>query len=121
MWYVRAFLLILFVVIVLLFGLINSGAEFNLRLWDPAGAGFTVNAVVALFVAFVLGGLLFFFVSLYREIRLRRECGRLGRELAKAKRELDALRMAPLDGPLPGSTGTPTEPSDPLLERGDEA
>lgn len=121
MWYVRAFLLILFVVVVLLFGLMNSGAEFTLKLWDPAGAGVTVNAVVALFVAFVLGGLLFFFVSLYREIRLRRECSRLGRELAKVKRELDALRMAPLEGPLPGPAKIPTEPGAPPSERGEEA
>lgn len=99
MWYLRAVLIFLVVVVVLFFGLLNRGQVIVLKWWDAESATTTVDAIVALLLAFALGALVFLAVALIREVRLRRRCARLGREVARLRRELDALRMAPLEGP----------------------
>ncbi len=100
MWYVKTFLIILFVIVVILFGLANRGQTVTLRWWSFGGEGTSLDVVVALFAAFGLGALVFFFVSVFRELRLRRQLSRLEREGERLRRELNALRTAPLEGPL---------------------
>lgn len=105
MWYLRVFFIFLVVIVVLFFGLLNRGQDIALKWWNAESATTTVDAVVALLLAFALGGLVFLAVALIREVRLRRRCTRLKREVARLRRELDALRMAPLEGPRSGAGG----------------
>jgi uncharacterized integral membrane protein len=89
-------------VAVLVFALANLGVKVTLHWWSPESPGTQVHLTVALLGAYVLGFLTFFAVSAVREVRLRRKCGRLARQIESMRVELDALRMAPLDGaPVP--------------------
>jgi uncharacterized integral membrane protein len=121
MWYLRVFLLFLFVLVVLFFGLINRGQEIVLKGWDAETSGTTIDAVVALLIAFGLGAILFMAVALVRELRLRRRCSQLSRELSRVRRELDALRTAPLEGPIPDHEPARMRATDAAGNEGDRA
>lgn len=105
MWYVKIFLLFVFIVVILLFALANKGQEVFIRWWTPRSAGSPVDLVVVLFAAYILGALTFLVISAFREMRLRGRCRRLERDSDRMRRELDALRVASLDGPLAGPQG----------------
>jgi len=105
-WYLKAFLLLAVMILILLFALANSGIDVVLRWWNPNSPGTPVNLAFALFVAYALGVMTFFVVSMVRELRWRGRVGRLRRELQTTRAELNTLRMAALEGPL-GSAGEP--------------
>jgi len=100
-WFVRLLLILAINLAVLFFALANLGVTVTLHWWNPDSAGTRVNLVLALVVAYALGFLTFFAVSAVRELRLRRKCARLNRQIEKMREELDALRMAPLEGAAP--------------------
>jgi uncharacterized integral membrane protein len=95
MWLVRVFLTGAIFAAVLLFAIQNVQEWTDIRLLP--GTIYHVQLVFALFVAFVLGSLLWFFVSVAREFRTRREIMRLRREAQRLRDELTALRNLPLE------------------------
>jgi uncharacterized integral membrane protein len=111
-WYVKAFVLLVVVVAVLLFALANSSQQVEVRWWNPDAPGTAVNLAFALLAAYVLGVLTFFVVSIVREVRWRGRCARLRREADGVRQELNALRTAPLEGPLGGAGESPAETAD---------
>jgi len=100
-WFVRLLVILAINLAVIFFAVANLGVTVTLHWWSPDSAGTRVNLMLALLVAYVLGFLTFFVVSAVRELRLRRKCTRLTRQLEKMREELDALRMAPLEGAVP--------------------
>lgn len=109
MWYVKVFLVFVVVILVLLFALANRGQEVVIRGLDRNGGGYALDFVLALFLAFAVGVLTFFLISLFREVRLRRRCAKLERDVHRLRMELDALRTAPLEGPLEAVDAAPQE------------
>ncbi len=103
-WYLKAFLVFLFIIFVVLFGLENRGQYVTLRWWTFGGAT-QIDVVAALFIAYAAGALTFLVVSLIRELRVRQRLTRLEREAERMRRELDALRTAPLEGPVSPAAG----------------
>lgn len=102
MWFVRLLVILAVNIAVIFFVVANlGGPPVTLHWWNPDSPGTPVNLVVALLVAYVLGFLTFFVVSAMREVRLRRKCARLARQVTKMREELDALRMAPLETAAP--------------------
>jgi len=101
-WFVRLLVILVVNVAVIFFVVANlGGPPVTLHWWNPNSPGTQVNLMVALLVAYVLGFLTFFVVSAVREMRLRRKCSRLSRQVVKMREELDALRMAPLETAAP--------------------
>ncbi len=107
MWYVRVFVGLLLVVIVVLFFGANSGERVELRWLSPKSEPVEVNLALAVLVSYVLGMFTFFLVTLMREIALRNRCRRLERELRELRTELERLRVAPLEGAA--AVGAPRE------------
>jgi uncharacterized integral membrane protein len=107
MWYLRLLILLLINVVVVLFALANIGETITLRWWNPNSLGTPANLTAALLIAYLLGFLTFFLISAMREIRLRRRCGRLQRQLDGMREELNRLRTAPIDGPVATSPAPP--------------
>lgn len=103
MWYLKAFLVFMFIILVVLFGLANRGQVVTLQWWS-FGRATQIDVVAALFIAYAAGALTLFVVSLVRELRVRQRLTRLEREAERMRRELDALRTAPLEGPVTGTT-----------------
>jgi uncharacterized integral membrane protein len=99
-WYLKVFLLFSVVIALLLFGLMNKGQVVTIHWFNPSSAGTSVDFILALFVAYALGGITFFFVGAFREFRQRHRTTRLQHRLDEVSRELDSLRTSPLDGPL---------------------
>jgi len=105
-WYLRLILLVLVNVAVALFALANIRETVILRWWSTHSTGTPVNLTAALLVAYLLGFLTFLAISAIREMRLRRRCSRLEREMRAMREELNALRTAPLEGALSGEVET---------------
>ncbi len=111
MWYLKAFLVFLFIILVVLFGLANRGQVVTLQWWS-LGRATQIDVVAALFIAYAAGALTLFVVSLVRELRVRQRLTQLEREAERMRRELDALRTAPLEGPVSGTAAArPGRPS----------
>ncbi len=100
MWYLKLFLIFLTVIVLLLFGFINKGQMVTIHWWNSDGAGFGVDFILALFVAYFLGGITFSIIGGIREFRQRHRSGQVEKRLETATIELDALRTASLEGPL---------------------
>ena len=100
MWYLKVFLLFIVVVVLLLFGLMNKGQVVTIHWFNPSGTGTTVDFIFALFVAYSLGGITFFFIGAFREFRQRHHNTKLRQRLDELNVELDSLRTSALDGPL---------------------
>ncbi len=107
MWFVRLLVIVVINLAVLFFALANLGVSVTLHWWNPDSEGSRVNLVLALLVAYVLGFLTFFVISAVRELRLRRRCARLSRQIDSMREELDTLRMAPLEGAGPPRAAPP--------------
>jgi len=119
-WYLKAFLVFLFIIFVVLFGLANRGQYVTLRWWTFGGAT-QIDVVAALFIAYAAGALTLLVVSLVRELRVRQRLTRLEREAERMRRELDALRTAPLEGPVSSGRGTLVERKDSWPDQGSAA
>ena len=103
MSFVKPFLVILFVALVLTFAALNQGEQVTVRLWPGQDdAGYRVPMVWAIACAFLFGAAIYFLITLAREIRLRTQITRLRREKQSLLAELHQLRGAALDD-LPSS------------------
>lgn len=101
MWYVKIFCLFALILVVLLFGFANRDEVMTIKWWFTETAQSELNVALALFGVYGLGVLTFFLISIVREMRLRRRCGVLERETERLRAELNALRIAPLEDPIP--------------------
>ncbi|MCX5799891.1 MAG: LapA family protein [Candidatus Eisenbacteria bacterium] len=98
MWFVRMFLLLVVFVVVLGFALLNQGKSVDIVFFFPQEAyTYNVHLIFALFGAFVIGMLVWFFISLGHDIKVRRDASRLRKENKRLLEELNALRNLPLD------------------------
>lgn len=100
MWFLRTFAAGLLFAAVLLFAILNVQSAVDIRFLPGARATYHVQLVFGLFVAFVLGALTWFVISLVHEIGVRRELARLRRESDRLRAELTALRNLPLEDAL---------------------
>jgi uncharacterized integral membrane protein len=98
LWFVRMFLLLVVFVVVLGFALLNQGKTVDIVFFFPEEAHtYNVHLIFALFGAFVIGMVVWFFISLGHDIKVRREASRLRKENKKLLEELSALRNLPID------------------------
>jgi hypothetical protein len=97
MWFVKAFLAIVVVAGLLYVALLNSGQEVNIFLLDPNIPTIpSVELPVALLASFVLGALVWFFVSLFQVLSSKSEVASLKRKVRELTRELTDLRNMPV-------------------------
>lgn len=97
MWFVKAFLAIVVVAGLLYVALLNSGQEVNIFLLDPNIPTIpSVELPVALLASFVLGALVWFFVSLFQVLSAKSEVASLKRKVRELTRELTDLRNMPV-------------------------
>jgi len=104
-WHVRVILVLLLNAAIILFAIANLRETVVVRWWNPHGMGTPVSLTAALVVAYLLGFFTLLVVSAYREIRLRRRCGRLERQMHGMREELDALRTASFEEPPANPAG----------------
>lgn len=96
-WVLRMLLLLILVVVVTGFAMLNSGERATITL-GTAGLTFSdVPLVLLLFEAFVLGAVVWFFVSVVHEISLRNTIRRQKREISDLVQETAGLRHISLD------------------------
>ena len=112
MSFVKPFLWILFVTLVLFFAALNQDELVRIRLWPGEGGSYEdVSMVWAMASAFLLGAAAYFLITLARDIRLRTQLTRLRREKESLLAELHQLRGAALDD-LPSKEAHPQEPEE---------
>ncbi len=97
MWVLRMLLLLIVVVVLTGFAMVNSGERATITLGTAALTFSNVPLVLLLFEAFVLGAIVWFFVSIGHEISLRRIIRRQKREIADLNQETAGLRHISLD------------------------
>ncbi len=98
MWFVRMFFLLVVFVMVLGFALLNNEKYVEIAFFFPKESNtYEVHLIFALFGAFVVGMLVWFFLSIGHDIKVRRDASRLKKENKKLLEELNALRNLPLD------------------------
>ncbi len=98
MWFIRMFFLLAVFVLILGFALLNNEKSVDIAFFFPKEAHtYQVHLVFALFGAFVVGMLVWFFISVGHDLRVRRESSKLRKENKRLLEELDALRNLPLD------------------------
>lgn len=96
MWVVRMLLTLVLVVIVTGFAMLNSAERATVTLWPRTLAFFEVPLVLLLFEAFVLGAVVWFVVSVFHEIGLRRQIRKLKRENSDLNQEIAGLHSISL-------------------------
>ncbi|UCF78084.1 MAG: LapA family protein [Candidatus Eiseniibacteriota bacterium] len=93
LWFLRMFLLLVVFIIILGFALLNNEKTVEIAFFFPKEAHtYQVHLIFALFGAFVLGMLVWFFMSLGHDVKMRREASRLRKDNKKLLEELNALR-----------------------------
>jgi uncharacterized integral membrane protein len=97
MWFIKAFLAIVVVAGLLWIAVLNSGQQVNIFLRDPHIATIpNVELPVALLASFVLGSVVWFFVSLFQVVSAKSEVSSLKRKNRELTRELTDLRNMPV-------------------------
>lgn len=97
MWILRMLLILILVVAVTGFAMLNSSERATVTLGTQNLTFHEVPLVLLLFEAFVLGAVVWFFVSVFHEVRLRASMRRLRREIADLNQEIAGLRNISLD------------------------
>jgi uncharacterized integral membrane protein len=100
-WFAKMFLAMVVLAAVCFFAILNAAQKVNLTV-APGKEYLDVPLVVALFAAFVLGALIIFILSLFRDVRTRSSISKLRRQNDRLSEELTALRNLPLDEPAAG-------------------
>ncbi len=95
MWVVRMLLMLVLVVVVTGFAMFNSAERATVKLW-PGVVFFEVPLVLLLFEAFVMGAVVWFIVSIFHEVGLRRTIRKLKRENADLGQEIAGLHSISL-------------------------
>ncbi len=96
MWVFRMLLTLVLVVIVTGFAMLNSNATATVTLWPKTLVFYEVPLVLLLFEALVLGAVVWFVVSIFHEIVLRRQIRRLKRENSDLNQEIAGLHSISL-------------------------
>jgi len=97
MWFIKAFLAIVVVAGLLWIAVLNSGQQVSIYLRDPGIATLpNVELPVALLASFVLGAVVWFFVSLFQVVSSKSEVSSLKRKNRELTRELTDLRNMPV-------------------------
>ncbi len=96
MWVVRMLLTLVMVVIVTGFAMLNNAERATVTLWPRTVVFFEVPLVLLLFEAFVLGAVVWFVVSIFHEIALRRQIRKLKRENSDLNQEIAGLHSISL-------------------------
>ncbi len=96
MWVVRMLLTLVLVVIVTGFAMLNNAERATVTLWPRTVVFFEVPLVLLLFEAFVLGAVVWFVVSIFHEIALRRQIRKLKRENSDLNQEIAGLHSISL-------------------------
>jgi len=91
-------LFLILVVAVTGFAMLNSSETASVVLWPGRLVFYDVPLVLLLFEAFVIGAVVWFFVSVFHEVGLRATIRRLKRENADLNQEIAGLRNISLDG-----------------------
>lgn len=99
MWFVRALILLIGVILVLWLGMQNAGARVDFHFFHKEYIGMNVNLLMLL--VFITGMVFSFLVAAVSELSLRRQLSQYRRELGRAQREMSALRSLPLDDTEP--------------------
>jgi len=94
-WIFRMLLILVLVVAVTGFAMLNSAERANISLGTVKF--FDVPLVLLLFEAFVLGAVVWFLVSVWHEIKLRRTIRQQRRDISDLHREVADLRNISLD------------------------
>ena len=96
MWFLRNFIWLVIMVLVVGFAILNVNETVS-AIHLPGHVYHVVSANIALFLAFVLGMLIAFLLTLFHHVKARNAIGRVNRENQDLKRELDQLRNLALD------------------------
>ena len=97
MWIFRMLLLLVLVVIVTGFAMLNSAQRATITLGTESLTFPDVPLVLLLFEAFVLGAVVWFFISISHEVVLRRIIRKQKREIADLNSEISGLREISLE------------------------
>jgi uncharacterized integral membrane protein len=89
-------LTLVLVVIVTGFAMLNNAERATVTLWPRTVVFFEVPLVLLLFEAFVLGAVVWFVVSIFHEIVLRRQIRKLKRENSDLNQEIAGLHSISL-------------------------
>lgn len=89
-------LTLILVVVVTGFAMLNSAERATVTVWPKALVFYEVPLVVLLFEAFVLGAIVWFFVSIFHEVSLRRSIRKLKRENTDLNQEIAGLHSISL-------------------------
>ena len=98
MWIIRMLLILILVIAVTGFAMLNSSERATVTLGTENLTFYDVPLVVLLFEAFVLGAVVWFFVSIFHEIKLRNIIRSQRRQIADLQQEIGGLRDISLDG-----------------------
>ena len=96
MWFLRNVVWLVIMVLVVGFAILNVHETVTAIVF-PGNAYRLVPANVALFVAFVLGMMTGFVLTLFHQLKVRSAMNRMSRENKDLKRELSLLRNLPLE------------------------
>lgn len=96
MWVVRMLLTLILVVIVTGFAILNGTETATVKLWHNKLIFPNTPLVLLLFEAFVLGAVVWFVVSVFHEVALRRQIRALKRENADLNQEIRGLHSISL-------------------------
>jgi len=96
MWFLRNLIWLVIMVLVVGFAILNVNETVS-AIHLPGHLYHQVNANAALFIAFVIGMLTALCLTLFHHVRARNAMGRVNRENANLRRELDQLRNLALE------------------------
>lgn len=94
-WILRMLLILVLVIAVTGFAMMNSAERATVSLGTMAF--YDVPLVILLFEAFVLGAVVWFLVSIFHEVTLRRMIRRQKREISDLTQEISGLRNMSLE------------------------
>jgi uncharacterized integral membrane protein len=95
-WIAKMLLILVLVIIVTGFAMLNSSEVATVTLWPQKIVFFQVPLVILLFEAFVFGAVVWFIVSVFHEITLRRQIRKLKRENSDLNEEIAGLHSISL-------------------------
>lgn len=104
MWFLRALIVLVGVIVVLWLGMQNAGERVDFRFFTREYVGLNLNLLLLL--VFIAGMVLSFLIAAVSELSLRRQLSRYRRQLGRAEREMSALRSLPLDDAGPAGSET---------------
>jgi uncharacterized integral membrane protein len=97
MWFVKAFFVLLGFLVLLWFLVPNMQEQVQLQFWWPVKGEHEMPLGVALFLAFFVGLVTFYVISIFRDLKVRTQVHRLRRENRRLQEELERMRRAPLE------------------------